>query len=103
MIGVTSKDGTFSSPTALNATYTAGPDDLSNGTVTLTLTSGDPEGPCAAVSDQVVITYFPEVVVDAGTDQSLCVEDGVAVATLAGSVTGGITDRKSGSAGMARP
>ncbi len=51
--------GTFSpSANALNAVYAPSPLDISNGTVTLTLsTTGN--GPCASVSDQMTVTIDP--------------------------------------------
>jgi gliding motility-associated-like protein len=48
--------GTFSSTTNMSATYTP---SITSGTVTLTLTTNDPAGPCLAVSDQIVITVNP--------------------------------------------
>ncbi|AYB34255.1 gliding motility-associated C-terminal domain-containing protein [Chryseolinea soli] len=54
-----SGDGTFNNATLLNATYTPGPTDRINGTVTLTLTTNNPAGPCPAVSDNVTITINP--------------------------------------------
>ena len=52
--------GTFApNATTLNATYTP---TVASGTVTLTLTSLDPAGPCAATTDQMVVTVAPSVV-----------------------------------------
>src|SRR5438034_2297574 len=49
--------GTFSpNNTTLNATYGPSAAEITAGTVTLTLTSNDPPGPCGAVSDTMVIT-----------------------------------------------
>ena len=77
----TSGDGSFSSNTQLNATYTPGPGDVAAGTVTLTLTTNDPAGPCVAVNDNVTITINAAVAVDAGPDQTICSNG---TATLAG-------------------
>src|SRR5690606_5157745 len=55
----TSGDGTFDNPGLLNAVYTPGQDDIDAGTVTLTLATNDPAGPCPAASDDVVITIEP--------------------------------------------
>jgi hypothetical protein len=52
----TGGDGTFDDATKLNAVYTPGTQDKANGTVTLTLTTNDPTGPCAAVTNDMVIT-----------------------------------------------
>src|SRR5262245_3434546 len=65
--------GTFSpKPTALNATYTPTAAEIAAGSVTLTLTTNDPNGPCPLVSDQMVITIDPTTVVNAGPDQAVC-------------------------------
>jgi hypothetical protein len=55
---------------ALNAVYTPSAAERAAGTVTLTLTTNDPTGPCPAVSDQMVITInalpaAPSVINDA--------------------------------------
>ncbi len=52
----TSGDGSFDNASTLNPTYTPGPNDLSIGTVTLTLTALNP--PCPSASSNVTITYF---------------------------------------------
>src|SRR5690606_11706281 len=84
----TAGDGTFDNATALNAIYTPGPNDISAGSVTLTLTTDDPAGVCDAVSDDVVITINPEAIVDAGAPLSIC--EGT-TATLAGTIGGSAT------------
>jgi hypothetical protein len=66
--------GTFT-PNAPVATYTPGAADITAGSVTLTLTTNDPAGPCDAVSDEIVITINPLPVVDAGEDQTVCADD----------------------------
>ncbi|MCM8567746.1 T9SS type A sorting domain-containing protein, partial [Gramella jeungdoensis] len=43
-----------------NAVYTPGSNDLSSGTVTLTLTTDDPDGPCDEASDTVVINFYDD-------------------------------------------
>ena len=78
----TGGDGTFNNNALLNAEYTPGPGDLSAGTVTLTLTTNDPAGPCVAVNDNVVITINDAVEVDAGPAQTICSNG---TATLSGS------------------
>src|SRR5439155_6372249 len=40
--------------------------------VTLTLTTSDPAGPCDAVSDPITISYCPGATADAGLDQTAC-------------------------------
>lgn len=61
----------FPNNTTLNATYTASAAEISAGSVTLTLTSTG-NGSCSAVSDQVVITYAPSPISNAGADQTVC-------------------------------
>ena len=52
--------GTFTPDnTTLNATYTPTAGEITAGTVTLTLTTDDPAGPCGAVNDAMVITINP--------------------------------------------
>ncbi|MBL4577615.1 MAG: hypothetical protein JKX74_04030, partial [Flavobacteriales bacterium] len=53
---ITSGDGTYSSTTALNPTYTPGTSDITSGTVTLTITTDDPAGVCLAASDAMILT-----------------------------------------------
>src|SRR5436309_1898266 len=65
--------GTYSpNASALNATYTATAAEKAAGSVTLTLTSNDPAGPCPAVNDAMRITFDPTTIVDAGPDQNVC-------------------------------
>jgi len=93
-IGGSASSGTWSggtgifSPDAntLNATYAPSAGEITAGTVTLTLTTNDPAGPCGAVSDQMVITINPLATVDANVDQTICAGSTV---TLAGSIGGG--------------
>ncbi len=84
----TSGDGTFSNASLLNAVYTPGANDLTAGTVTLTLTTNDPAGPCVAATDNVIITIEPAATVDAGPAQTICAGSTV---TLAGVIGGSAT------------
>ncbi|MCU0396482.1 MAG: gliding motility-associated C-terminal domain-containing protein [Cyclobacteriaceae bacterium] len=81
----TSGDGTFSDASILNPIYTPGPNDVTSGSVTLTLTTDDPSGPCLQVSDVILITINPLATVNAGLDQEICSGQTV---TLAGSFGG---------------
>ncbi|MCW3090662.1 MAG: hypothetical protein JWP81_1731, partial [Ferruginibacter sp.] len=82
--------GTFNpNNTTLNAIYTPSTAEIAAGTVTLTLTSADPAGPCGATNDAMVITINPSVVTNANIDQSVCASS--PNVTLAGSITGGAT------------
>src|SRR6185295_12490211 len=79
--------GTFNpNVTTLNATYTPSAAEITAGTVTLTLTSNDPSGPCPAASDTVTITIDAPALADAGTDQTVCASSPNVL--LAGSVSG---------------
>src|SRR5262249_25626078 len=54
----TNGSGSFSpNANALNAVYTPSQADLAAGSVTLTLATNDPAGPCGPVNDTVVITF----------------------------------------------
>src|SRR5204862_539056 len=80
--------GTFSpSASTLNATYTPSAAEIAAGGVTLTLTTNDPAGPCAAVSDAMRITVSPAASADAGADIAVCASD--PRVTLAGVIGGG--------------
>ena len=95
--------GNFSpSASALNATYTPTPAEIAAGSVTLTLTTNDPAGPCAAASDDVRITIPPAAVADAGPDQTVCATS--PQTQLAGLVSGAaVTGAWSGGAGTYSP
>ncbi len=83
-----SGDGSFNNATSLTAVYTPGAADIIAGSVTLTLTSDDPDGPCDVVTDEVEITINALPVVDAGSDLIICEDETV---SLSGSITGGVT------------
>jgi hypothetical protein len=69
--------GTFSpNATTLNATYIPDISEV-NITVTLTLTTNDPAGPCIAVSDQIDIIIEQAPIVDAGIYAPVCIGDTV--------------------------
>jgi len=93
--------GSYSpSATALNAVYTPTVAEIAAGSVTLTLTTNDPAGPCGPVSAQVKITISPAATVNAGADQTVCASS--AQAQLAGAASGG-TAAWSGGAGSFSP
>jgi gliding motility-associated-like protein len=89
----TAGDGTFNNANLTNAVYTPGANDITAGTVSLTITTG---GPCAAAADNVIITINPAATVDAGTPQITCAATAV---TLSGSFTGSATGLKWTTAG----
>lgn len=89
--------GTFSpSATALNAIYTPSATEISNGSVSLTLTTTG-NGSCIAVTDVMTISITPAPVVNAGTDQIICANN--PVVNLTGSVTVTGTGTWSGGSG----
>jgi len=74
--------GTFSNANLLNSTYTP---SATSGTVTLTLTSNDPTGPCPAVTDQMIVTINPLPTPNAGTDVSYCAGGSATLTATGGS------------------
>ncbi|MDX8337604.1 HYR domain-containing protein [Draconibacterium sp. IB214405] len=89
--------GTFSDVTDLLAEYTPSAADTAAGSVTLTLNSDDPAGICGTVSDQVIITINPEVVVEAGIPQQICYGSSIVLeGTISGAVSSGIWTNGSG-------
>ena len=81
----TSGTGTFSSATSATAVYTPSAGDITAGSVTLTLTTDDPTGPCNAAVDTMVLTISPTATANAGNDASIC---STGTYTLAGSIGG---------------
>ncbi|MBQ21397.1 MAG: hypothetical protein CMD31_11630 [Flavobacteriales bacterium] len=67
----TSGTGTFSNNTIMNPTYTASAADISNGGVTIYLTSTN-NGLCNPVVDSLLISITTGIGVNAGPDQSVC-------------------------------
>lgn len=81
--------GTFApNNTTLNAVYTPSAAEVAAGTVTLTLTTDDPAGPCVSVNDQMVININTPATINAGLDQTICIGSTV---TLAGVIGGSAT------------
>jgi hypothetical protein len=82
--------GSFSPKnTTLNATYMPTAAEIAAGSVTLTLTTNDPTGPCGPLSDQVKVTIDPITVVDAGLNVTVCSSS--PQVQLNGSVTGTVS------------
>jgi hypothetical protein len=83
----TGGQGQFGNKNNAQTTYTATPAEMGT-TVVLTWTVPDPDGdgPCIGSSDEVNISFFPPVVVQAGPNQVIC-EGGTA--SLVGSISGG--------------
>ncbi len=86
----TSGTGTFApNNTSLIATYQPSPVDMSNGVVTIVLTTTG-NGGCNSVTDTVEILIGPAPSVNAGGDQTIC-SSGIST-QLQGVVTGGTTE-----------
>ena len=62
--------GVFSDINSITSTYT--PPSGFTGTLTLTLSTDDPIGPCLPAQDDVVVTVLPPASVNAGPDQLIC-------------------------------
>ncbi|MDN4164262.1 gliding motility-associated C-terminal domain-containing protein, partial [Cytophagales bacterium LB-30] len=77
----TSGDGTFDNASLLGAVYTPGPNDITNTSVTLTLTTDDPDGagPCAVAADQMVVTIneLPSATLSTSSATDICPGDEV--------------------------
>ncbi|MCZ4410700.1 hypothetical protein O3Q51_17925, partial [Cryomorphaceae bacterium 1068] len=84
----------------LNATYQPTASEIASGSLTLTLTTTG-NGDCNPVSDDVVFTFTPAPVVDAGASITACSNN--AQVTLAGSVTVSGGGTWSGGAGTFTP
>ena len=71
---------------ALSTLYTPSAPEITNGNLTLTVTSTG-NGTCLSVSDDITITFSASPVVDAGTDQIKCANNATTV--LEGVISGG--------------
>jgi hypothetical protein len=88
--------GSFSNSGSLTSTYTP---SITNGTVTLTLTTNDPDGagPCLAAVSTVDITVNPAATANAGTPQTVCAGGTITLAgTRGGSATSSTWSAPSG-------
>jgi len=95
----TNGSGTFQpSATSLNATYEPSIGDLALGTVTLTLTS---TGSCTPQQDQMVLTFSPKPLPDAGPDQQVCTSN--PAVSLHGTVLNAVGGVWTGGAGTFLP
>jgi large repetitive protein len=80
--------GTFENASLVNATYTPSQSDVTNGSVTLTLTVTGNQ-PCGTASDQIVVTLIPAAHVFAGESTTICSNSPYQVndATVSGAVS----------------
>jgi gliding motility-associated-like protein len=85
-IWTTSGDGSFDNNTTLNPTYTFGPNDITNGSVSIQLTSTN-NGNCAQETDDMEVVFGSTVNVYAGPDVEVCADNGPI--QLNGIVSGG--------------
>lgn len=93
--------GTYNpSNSSLNTIYTPTAGEISSGTLLLTLTSTG-NGTCNPVTDNIIITFTPAPLANAGADQSICGNN--PAVTLAGSVTGATGGVWSGGSGSYNP
>ena len=69
--------------TTLNAVYIPSAIEIANGSALLTLTTNDPAGPCAAASEDLLITINPSPVLSSVSNIDVC--SGVAVNYATGS------------------
>ena len=84
----------------LNATYTPTATEIASGTLTLTLTTTG-NGACNPESDDMVITFTPAPVADAGLDQTVCANN--AIVNLSGAVSGATGGTWTGGLGTFSP
>jgi gliding motility-associated-like protein len=78
--------GTYApSNTAMNTNYTPTAAEIASGTVVLKLTTTG-NGTCLSVYDSIILTITPKPVVNAGSDQTVCVTN--LNVTLSGSISG---------------
>lgn len=61
--------GTFGNKNDLETTYEPTADEFAMGTVTLTLTSDDPAGPCTFASSDLVLTFYKNPIVKFSADK----------------------------------
>jgi len=88
LLWTTSGDGAFDDATLAGAEYTPGATDITMGTVTLTITSDDPAGPCPSAVDAMILTISNDATTSAGNDSTIC--SGLPI-TLSGTMGGGAT------------
>jgi len=71
VLWTTSGNGTFSNSAGINPVYTPGSADITNGSVTLTMTAFG-NGSCGSVNDNMNLTISAAPTANAGPDASIC-------------------------------
>ena len=80
--------GTFDNASSAITSYTPSANDITNGSVTITLSTDDPSGVCGITTDDLVINIFSLAIVNAGVNQTICSDvNAVLGGTLGGSAT----------------
>ncbi|MGB0260008.1 MAG: immunoglobulin-like domain-containing protein, partial [Flavobacteriaceae bacterium] len=74
-----SGDGSFNNISIANPSYTPGPNDLSNGTVTLTLTATHLNACATDAVDDAVFVVNKTPIAYAGSDQTICEDDAITI------------------------
>ncbi|HHZ65250.1 MAG TPA: hypothetical protein EYN51_07105, partial [Flavobacteriales bacterium] len=66
--------GVFNDITIVGPTYTPSAGDITAGSVTLTITTDDPDGagPCTAATDDMILTIDPAATANAGLNVTIC-------------------------------
>jgi hypothetical protein len=75
----TTGDGTFNNASLLHATYYAGTNDKTTGTVTLTLSAVGLSG-CQQAQNSFMLTLIPSAIANAGNDMTICATQTAALA-----------------------
>jgi hypothetical protein len=103
LVWTSSGDGAFDDSSQAAATYSPGPLDIGAGTISLVITTDDPDGagPCSTASDTMTLAIDPVPIVSAGTDLSMCIGDTVTISgsgatTYQWSPTSGLEDPMAG-------
>ena len=87
VLWTTNGDGVFSNPANQAPDYTPGPNDISNGVVTLTITA-QPIEPCNnSVSSNMLLTITGLPEINAGGDQTICEDETVQLAATAENIS----------------
>ncbi len=85
-VWTTNGDGVFSDATSLTSNYTAGSTDITNGIVTFTLTTNDPDGSgaCVSTSATATVNINKAAIVNVGSDLTICPTDVVNLSAVVG-------------------